>query len=55
MKLPTLARALLLALPLAACTSDRPQAAPEAIPEAKTEAAIETHLPEVRYYVIADT
>ena len=63
MNLSAATRALLLALPLAACASDRAQdgshTAPEAQVETTTEPMVEatakTSMPEVRYYVIADT
>lgn len=52
MKLIQIASLMLLALPLAACASN--EEAP-AVTHAETANATEASLPEVRYYMIADT
>jgi PBP1b-binding outer membrane lipoprotein LpoB len=52
MNLNRIAALLLLALPLAACASTGD---PQAVTHAETADAAEASLPEVRYYMIADT
>ena len=57
MRLTLIAQAALIALPLLACASKKSatQEAPQGADAPLAQAATEAPMPEVRYYVIADT